>query len=74
MENKFLGFYDTVVVGGGTAGVPAAIAAARGGVVYSFRNNNIDCALENQKEQRSGISETLREHRGSRNDKAGYFL
>lgn len=31
MENKFLGFYDTVVVGGGTAGVPAAIAAARGG-------------------------------------------
>ena len=31
MEHRFLGSYDVVVVGGGTAGVPAAIAAARGG-------------------------------------------
>lgn len=31
MNRKYLGKYDVVVVGGGTAGVPAAIAAARGG-------------------------------------------
>lgn len=31
MNRKNLGKYDVIVVGGGTAGVPAAIAAARGG-------------------------------------------
>ena len=31
MNHKNLGKYDVIVVGGGTAGVPAAIAAARGG-------------------------------------------
>ncbi len=31
MDYKNLGKYDVIVVGGGTAGVPAAIAAARGG-------------------------------------------
>lgn len=31
MNHKYLGKYDVIVVGGGTAGVPAAIAAARGG-------------------------------------------
>ena len=31
MNHKFLGKYDVIVVGGGTDGVPAAIAAARGG-------------------------------------------
>ena len=31
MNRKHLGKYDVVVVGGGTAGVPAAIAAGRGG-------------------------------------------
>ncbi len=30
MEHKYLGYYDVVVVGGGTAGIPAAIKAARG--------------------------------------------